>query len=272
MIAEHGVEGQAAAAPGRALVAQLIGAVVAGALALLAFPGLISEPLAWAGTQGLGAALASWLLRGPLWWLPLHLGFVPLAILAQRLELSPWIWLGGFILLLLIFWRTDRSRVPLYLTNARTSAAVAAQLPATASTMLDLGCGDGGLIRRVSNLRPDCRFVGYEHAPLTCAWAWLMCRGKANIEIRLGDFWSQSFADYTLVYAFLSPTPMAQLWIKAKNELNPSAELISNSFEIPGIAAERTIQVADGRKTLLFCYRPAHESRDVKKHHDCPPA
>jgi hypothetical protein len=64
-------------------------------------------------------------------------------------------------MLLLTFWRTDRSRVPLYLTNRSTADSLATLLlPATPVTVIDLGCGDGGLLRRLALARPDCRFVG----------------------------------------------------------------------------------------------------------------
>ena len=210
-----------------------------------------------AAVQGLCAALISHLLRGPVWWLPIHLGFMPLAVLALGLGLPSWIWLAGFVLLLLIFWRTDRSRVPLYLTNARASEALAGLLPAAPIAVIDLGCGDGGLLRRLARTRPDCRFFGVEHSPLTWALAWLRCRRLPNVEIRFGDFWSHPLGGYALVYAFLSPFPMQRLWTKAKAEMKADALLVSNSFAVPGIQPENTVEVADRRRTRLYCYRPA---------------
>jgi SAM-dependent methyltransferase len=201
----------------RALLSQALGAALAGGLILTVFPALPAQPLAAAGLQGLSAAAFSLLLRSPVWWLPIHLGFMPLAILALGLGLPSWVWLAGFALLLLTFWRTDRSRVPLYLSNRPTADALAALLPAAPVAVVDLGCGDGGLLRRLARARPDCRFVGYEHAPLPYAWARISCRQLPNIEIRYGDFWSQPLGDYGLVYAFLSPDPMPRLWDKARN-------------------------------------------------------
>lgn len=235
----------------------MLGAMLAGGLVWLLFPALVGQPLALAGIQGLCAALVSHLLRGPVWWLPIHLGFMPLAVLALGLGLPSWVWLAGFAVLLLVFWRTDRSRVPLYLTNAVASEAVAGLIPGEPVSVVDLGCGDGGLLRRLARARPDCRFVGFEHAPLTWAWAWLGCRGLPNIEIRFGDFWSHPLGGYALVYAFLSPVPMQRLWLKARAEMKPDALLVSNSFTVPDIEPESTVEVADARQTRLYCYRPA---------------
>ncbi|MDK9715267.1 MAG: class I SAM-dependent methyltransferase [Sulfuritalea sp.] len=240
-----------------AAASQMLGAMLAGGLVWLLFPALVGQPLALAGIQGLCAALVSHLLRGPVWWLPIHLGFMPLAVLALGLGLPSWVWLAGFAVLLLVFWRTDRSRVPLYLTNAVASEAVAGLIPGEPVSVVDLGCGDGGLLRRLARARPDCRFVGFEHAPLTWAWAWLGCRGLPNIEIRFGDFWSHPLGGYALVYAFLSPVPMQRLWLKARAEMKPDALLVSNSFTVPDIEPESTVEVADARQTRLYCYRPA---------------
>ena len=240
-----------------ALLAQALGAVLAAGLIATVFPALPAQPLATAGLQGLCAAMCSHLLRGPVWWLPIHLCFMPLAVLATGLGLPSWFWLAGFALLLLTFWRTDRSRVPLYLTNRLTSEALATLLPAAPVAVIDLGCGDGGLLRRLAQARPDCRFVGYEHAPLPWAWARISCRHLRNVEIRYGDFWPHPLAGYALVYAFLSPDPMPRLWNKARTGMDPGALLVSNSFAIPDAEPAKTIGVADGRHTRLHCYCPA---------------
>jgi hypothetical protein len=239
-----------------ALLAQLLSAVLTGGLVLLLWPALRTQPLTMAATQGLCAALISHLLRGPIWWLPIHLGFMPLAVLALALGLPSWIWLAGFTILLLIFWRTDRSRVPLYLTNALACEALAKLISTDPIAVIDLGCGDGGLLYRLAQARPDCRFVGFEHAPLTWAWARLRCRSLPNVQIRFGDFWSHPLDGYTLVYAFLSPAPMQRLWSKAVAELKAEALLVSNSFAVPDIQPESTVEVADRRRTRFYCYRP----------------
>lgn len=241
-----------------ALTAQGLGAVLTAALVLAVFPSLVAEPLAMAGVQGIAAASISHFLRGPVWWLPIHLGFVPLAVLALKLEWPSWYWLAGFVLLLLVFWRTDSSRVPLYLSNRVTGEALARLLPAAPIALVDLGCGSGGLLSQLARARPDCRCVGFEHAPLPWAWARLRCRALPNVEIRFGDFWSHPLANYAVVYAFLSPAPMPRLWAKAQAEMTtPNALLVSNSFAVPDIEPAAMVDVADRRRTRLYCYQPA---------------
>lgn len=206
--------------------------------------------------QGGIAAMIALRQRAPSWWLIIHLGFVPLLVFVQGLQLAPGIFLAGFILLLLLFWRTDRSRVPLYLSNRITTAAVLELLPRTPCRMIDLGCGDGGLLARLAHARPDCEFVGIEHAPLPWLLAKIRASALPNLMIRRADFWQVPLVGYDLVYAFLSPAPMSQLWDKATGEMSAGALLVSNSFPVPDVSSEFAIEVDDRRETRLFCYRP----------------
>jgi SAM-dependent methyltransferase len=239
-----------------AIAAQALGGLAALAPTWLAFPDALAWPLMLAAAQGVFAALIGHLLKAPAWWLPIHLAFMPLVVLASRLEIEPLWYLTVFLLLLGVFWRTDLSRVPLYLSNATTAAAVAALLPPGPCKVIDLGCGDGALLRRLARARPDCRFLGIEHAPLPWAWAKTAAIGLANCEIRHGDFWRQTLDPFDLVYAFLSPAPMPKLWAKAQREMRPRALLVSNSFPVPDAAPESTVEVVDRRATRLYCYRP----------------
>lgn len=237
-----------------ALVAQLAGIAVSVGLVSV-FPRLLVDYF-WvvAVVQGICAVLVAWWLRAPIWWLFIHLVFMPCIVLASSMALPSWVWLCGFFLLLLIFWRTDISRVPLYLTNHKSRDALLTLLPTTHCRMIDIGCGDGGVLRHLARARPDCMFVGFEHAPLTWAWAWLFARKYSNLSIYRGNFWDHSLADYDVVYAFLSPAVMSQLGVKAQAEMMPSACLVSNSFAIPEMAAQTVIDVADQRQTRLYIY------------------
>jgi len=243
-----------------ALWAQLGGTALVLVLVLLIerlAPGTARRmPLLLALLQGGLAALVSLRLGAPPWWQAIHLAFVPLAVLVLRLEIAPVWFLAAFVLLLLVFWRTDRSRVPLYLTNRRTTQAVLETLPAGACRCIDLGCGDGGLLCRLEQARPDCAFFGIEHAPLT----WLLARWRAasrpSVTIHYGSFWQADLGNYDVVYAFLSPAPMARLWLKAVAEMRPGALLVSNSFPIPGIEPAATRDVDDRRGTRLYLYYP----------------
>jgi hypothetical protein len=238
-----------------ALIAQVLGGIVAVALVRVAYPQGLDTPLALAGVQGVCAALIGNWLGSPQWWLVIHSGFLPAVVLANGLGLAPGWYLAVFILLLLMYWRTDQSRVPLYLSNATTAAALLQLLPAEPCRVIDLGCGPGGLLRCLAQARPDCQFLGIEHAPLPWLWARLASLGQANLQIVYGDFWQQHLGPFAVVYAFLSPHPMTRLMAKARLEMRSGTLLVSNSFEVPGAAAECIVEVPDRRTTQLHCYR-----------------
>jgi hypothetical protein len=243
-----------------ALLVQIAGTLIAFSLVWLARP-FAELPLFHAAVlQGVCAALVSWRLGAPRWWWLIHLLFMPLVILALALEIAPGWYLLAFLLTLLVFWRTDKSRVPLYLSNADTAAAVAKLLPEQACSFIDLGCGDGKLLGRLSDARPDCRFTGIEHAPATWLLARLRNLGRHNVHIRYGDFWQQGLAEFDVVYAFLSPAPMAALSDKVWAEMASNKLLISNTFPIPNHEVEWVIDVPDRRQTQLFCYKTALKS------------
>ncbi len=239
-----------------ALIAQVFGVLLAGLMIVFLVPQLPRQPLALAALQGACAVLVSWRLGEPAWRLPIHAVFMPAAVLVNGLELPVWLWPLGFILLLLVFWRTDRSQVPLFLSNRKCRDSVMELLPARPCRVLDLGCGDGALLRHMARARPDCRFVGIEHAPLPWCWAWLSARGRGNLEIRFGNFWNHSLEGYALVHAFLSPAAMPRLAVKVDNEMTPGARLVSNSFQVPDRQPEAVVDVADRRHTRLHVYAP----------------
>lgn len=216
---------------------------------------LLRQPLAAAAVQGVCAAFISWRFGAPRWWWLIHLGFMPLVVLAQALQIPAGWYLAAFVLTLLVFWRTDRSRVPLYLSNAATAAAVAALLPGGPCRVADIGCGDGRLLRALARARADCEFVGIEHAPAVWLLAWLLNLGQRNVRIRYGNFWHLPLDEFALVYAFLSPAPMSALWRKATAEMPAGSLLVSNSFAVPDVAASAEVAVADRRQTRLHCYR-----------------
>lgn len=238
-----------------ALFAQVAGALMAFSLVWLA-RSFLAPPLFYVAVlQGFCAAFVSWRLGAPRWWWLINALFMPLVVLALAMQIAPGWYLLAFALTLLTFWRTDRSRVPLYLSNAKTADAIAHALPEQACEFIDLGCGDGHLLRRLARARPDCRFTGIEHAPAPWLLAKLINLGRPNVVIRHGDFWQQDLGSFDVVYVFLSPAPMPALADKARAEMESGKLLISNSFPIPGQDADSVIDVADRRQTRLFFYK-----------------
>ena len=77
------------------------------------------------------------------------------------------------------------------------------------------------------------------------------------LNLRYRSLWREPLGDYDVVYCFLSPAPMAELWAKARREMRPGSLLVSNSFPIEGVTPDAVIEVPDRRRTRLYLYRPA---------------
>ena len=235
--------------------AQVFGALAAYGLSLTRWLPIHSL-LAFGFAQGMIAAAITLALRGPRWWLPLHLVFLPAVILASEQHFSSSWFLAGFILLLGIYWTSFRSRVPLYLTNKPT-ADVLLELIQTegAVRVVDAGCGTGSLVRRLALKAPNLHCEGWEIAPVPWFLAWVRTRTLPNCTVLRKSIWRMSWSLADLVYVFLSPAPMAEVWHKALTDMQPGTLLVSNSFQIPGVEPEQVITVADRRQTRLFLYR-----------------
>lgn len=238
----------------QALIAQAVGFAATILMAFLT-GGLPLFGWAFTLTQAVIAATAAAALRSARWWLGIHLAFAPALLAASKLQIAPGWYLGAFLALVLVYWTSFRTQVPLYLSNRRTADAVLNLMaPDRPATVIDLGSGSGGLLRHLAQARPDSQYVGIEAAPLPLLLSRCLKR-PANLDLRWGDFWAEPLGCYDLVYAFLSPVPMARLWDKARREMRRDSLLVSNSFAVPGITPTNIIEVTDRRHTLLYCYR-----------------
>lgn len=234
----------------RALMIQCGSFCVALAFFLLAWKTGFEPPLAvFLIFQGAIAALMSSRLRLAPWWLYIHF-FFPVALgAAQSLHLPAGFFLGGFVVLAALFWSTFYTQVPFYPSRRAVWAAVAELLPESRPiAVMDLGSGLGGLVCHLARVRPDARITGIESAPLPWLLSWLRRDGRrANCRFIRGDYKAVNFADYDVLFAYLSSAAMPALWEKARLEMRPGTLLLSYEFAIPGLAAPiRVMPETDG--------------------------
>jgi len=202
--------------------------------------------------QGALALLLSRWFALPSWWQAINAVFCPLFWLVAQADLHPLWFLAGFALLALTSLGSLKTRVPLYLSSRQAVAAVAARAPEGAR-VLDLGCGLGGWLAGLQALRPDLRLAGVEMAPLNWLASRLRLGGRADI--RLGSLWDVDLSHYDVVYAYLSPAPMARLWQKVETEMRPGGLFISNSFGVPGSEPDETVALNDLSQARLLIWR-----------------
>ena len=233
-----------------ALLAHLPGLAIAAALTVfgagIGLPWLIL-------VVSVIAALLAWHWRLPPWWRYINLFFLPLLGLTLYLHggngsINPDWYLAAFVLLGLTSIGAIKTRVPLYLSSPRAADELARRLPA-GGRLIDLGCGLGGPLARIHKRRPDARLAGIEAAPLNWLISKLRLRASgARADIRLGNLWNVNLANYDIVYAYLSPAPMARLWDKALLEMKPGSLFISNTFAVSdidaGFDADEIVEIA----------------------------
>jgi hypothetical protein len=220
---------------------------------------LAAFELSWislAFVLGTLAAFLSRLLSMDSWWLPIEFLFAPAMVGALSLQLSSTWYLGGFMLLALVYWSVFQTRVPLFLTSRQAHAALAELLPYPSGfRLIDLGSGLAGVLAALSRLRPGGHYVGIESAPLPMLISKLRLLGKPNCSIAWGSYWQRDLSEFDVVYAYLSPAPMEQLWRKVRTEMKPGSLFISNTFEVPGMVPERTIALNDLSGSVLHVWR-----------------
>jgi len=201
---------------------------------------------------GVLAGLTAWLWKLPIWWCLINLLFVPGLWLALGAGINRAWYLVGFALLALTSLGAVRTRVPLYLSSPRAAQVLADKLPPHA-VFMDLGCGLGGPLARLARLRPDVHLHGVEAAPLN----WLIARLRLGrrATIRLGSLWDADLSRFDAVYAYLSPSPMARLWDKARTEMRPGSLFISNTFPVPNVPPTENIELHDLSQANLMIWR-----------------
>ena len=217
------------------------------------------QPVLWqlALAQGAIAAVLSYLWRQPAWWPPLHLGFLPAILLARQLNLPAGVYLMAFLLLVLFFWSTFLTRVPLYLSDRKAWQAVTPLLPDTKSfSFIDLGSGLGDVAFYLEPRFPQGRFFGTEIAPAP----WLISRVRAwfrrsRVRFMRRDYATLDLADFDVVFAFLSPAAMPALWQQAQAQMRSGSLFISLSFAVNTRQPDHVMTLAEGARHTLYAWR-----------------
>ena len=232
-------------------------ALVLAALTLRLF-GLHLAPFIFALLCGTLAAVFSRIAGLARWWLIIQFIFAPALVLMLALNIPPGFFLAAFLIMLVVYWSTFRTQVPLYLSSNKVWQALETKLPAGKSfTFVDLGSGIGGVLTHLSQTHPQGRYLGIETAPLPFLWSWLRIKfGEyRNCSVHWGSLWDSDLSKYDVVFAYLSPVPMDELWQKARKEMRPGSLFISNTFTVPDHPPQETLSVDDLHHSKLYLWR-----------------
>jgi SAM-dependent methyltransferase len=125
--------------------------------------------------------------------------------------------------------------------RVRISAFLDAVPMKAGQLLVDIGCGDGRVLRQVGR-RYGVRTVGYELNLLAYIKAKFLCFGRKNIQIKLRNFWTADLSDADVVFCYLFPDVMRDLAAKLKSDLKPGAVVVSCNFDLPGFIPERILR------------------------------
>lgn len=142
--------------------------------------------------------------------------------------------------------------MPFYPSGPRVWDRVADLVPRDREVaFVDIGSGLGGLTLYLAQRFPASRFSGVEIAPLP----WLVSVLRAGIAGSAARFSRQDyhrlhFAQYDVVFAYLSPAAMSDLWHKACAEMRSGSLLISYEFPIPDVVPSMVLSSLAGDAEL----------------------
>ncbi|MGV8933505.1 MAG: class I SAM-dependent methyltransferase [Gallionellaceae bacterium] len=218
------------------------------------------HPLVFSLLCGFMAAALSYIAGLARWWLFIQILFAPALVLMLKLNIPSGVYLTAFVFMVLVYWSTFRSQVPLFLSSKKVWRTLEELLPPAQENkrfrFMDIGSGLGGVLTHLADARPDGLYFGIENAPLPYYLSWLRIKlgNHDNCHILWHDLWSCDLAPYDVVYAYLSPVPMENLWHKLKKEMRPGTLFISNSFPFKRHPAQYSITLDDMQRSTLYIW------------------
>ena len=202
--------------------------------------------------QAFYAAIFSSLAGMASWWRWIHFCFPVAAWAMSNWHVPNEIYLAGFVVSLSLFWTTFRSQVPFFPSRPIVWQQVAELIPQDKPLrLIDIGSGLGDMSMYMAKARPDSQIEGIEIAPLPWVISFIRAKFRRSSAVfKIGDYKALDFADYDVIFAYLSPAAMLALWDKASQEMLPGSLLISLEFEIPGVIPSMRIASQQNSPTI----------------------
>jgi trans-aconitate methyltransferase len=149
------------------------------------------------------------------------------------------------------------TRGALYVSTSREriSAFLDAVPMQPGQLLVDIGCGDGRVLRKVRK-RYGVRAVGYELNLLAYLKAKLLCLGLQSVEVKWRNFWGADLSEADVVFCYLFPDVMRDLASKLKADAKPGAVVVSCNFDLPGFIPEQVLRPGNSlHNSPIYVYR-----------------
>jgi SAM-dependent methyltransferase len=168
--------------------------------------------------------------------------------------MAAWVWIfmilaGGLFALKILYVLGTALVLPftqgaLYVSTSRAKiTAIINAVPMRADqTLVDLGCGDGRVLREAQK-RYGVHTIGYEINPMAYLKARIFSFGPNKIKIKRENFWEADLSGADVVFCYLYPDVMKKLAAKLAAGLKPGAVIVSSNFSIPGFVPSKVLRL-----------------------------
>lgn len=151
-------------------------------------------------------------------------------------------------------------------SQVRISSFIEAVPMDPGQVLVDLGCGDGRVLRRVHKVH-GARAIGYEINPLAYLRARIQSLGLMDVEVRWRNFWNADLSDADVVFCYLFPDVMKALSAKLRSDLKPGAVVVSCNFNLPGFSPERILRPGNTlHNDPIYIYRVREQNPENGRH------
>jgi len=124
----------------------------------------------------------------------------------------------------------------------------------------ELGCGKGKFLFEADKKFHPAELVGYDLSPLHIFYDKVKAKIlKSKIKFYLQDFFKADLRKADLIYLFLTPRSVKQIWPKIKKETKKGARVVILSDGLPGVKYEKIIDMRPGKdhNSKLYIYKSA---------------
>lgn len=177
----------------------------------------------------------SLLLKFEWWWSVIAFIFPICVALGLYMQISSALSLAIFLFLFLIFGTTFTTRVPYFPSDSLLSERLLKIFSDKEKLrLLDAGSGFGGLLIDLSKKRPDWELTGVEISLFPWLFSFVKSKilRRQNVKFQLGSYEYLNFEKFDVVFVYLSPVVMSEIWKKVQYEMVPGSIFMSYEFPV----------------------------------------
>jgi len=197
------------------------------------------------------------LLKSEWWWCAIAFIFPIGVSLGLYMQISSALSLMIFLFLFFIFGTTFTTRVPYFPSHPSLSETLLDILSDKKKLrLLDAGSGFGGLLIDLSELRPDWELTGVEISSFPWLFSFIKSKilGRENVKFQLGSYEYLNFEKFDVVFVYLSPVVMSEVWKKVQYEMLPGSIFMSYEFPVDAHPSSCEIKVS-GTGSVLYVWQ-----------------